>query len=273
MKERIISVFLIFAMCLCVGCHSSEPRSAAQAALAEPTTEPTTVQSVSPQIANTAAPEIADTAAVHGNKSEQPTIETPPAQNETVQSVEALDQTQDDEAIEYEMQTEQGDASMKITFNALPKTSEQFTALADGKLTSPESTCALFLLALNMYTQDKDAGLEAINLLRGPRPMTGYDSQFIRDRLRDKAYLPLAYFDGATPDNSYMPTEPYTVNVYPDPRPQDCEAGYMRLFLKTTGADSTRPIKLRQKGDEWFLWEYSSILSGIRIPASQDPWA
>ena len=24
---------------------------------------------------------------------------------------------------------------------------------------------------------------------------------------------------------------------------------------------------------EWFLWEYSSILSGIRIPAAQDPWA
>ena len=171
------------------------------------------------------------------------------------------------------MQTEQGDDSMKITFSALPKTSEQFAALADGKLNTPENTCALFLLALNMYTQDKDTGLEAINLLRGPRPMNGYDSQFIRDRLRDKSYLPLAYFEGATPDNSYTPTEPYIVNVYSDPRPQNCEAGYIRLFLKTAGADSARPIRLRQKGDEWFLWEYSSILSGIRIPASQDPWA
>lgn len=94
---------------------------------------------------------------------------------------------------------------MKITFSALPKTSEQFAALADGKLYSPENTCALFLLALNMYTQDKDTGLEAINLLRGPRPMNGYDSQFIRDRLRDKSYLPLAYFEGATPDTAILP--------------------------------------------------------------------
>ena len=78
--------------------------------------------------------------------------------------------------------------------------------------------------------------------------MNGYDSQFIRDRLRDKSYLPLAYFEGATPDNSYTPTEPYIVNVYSDPRPQDCEAGYIRLFLKTAGADSARPIRLRQKG-------------------------
>ncbi len=34
-------------------------------------------------------------------------------------------------------------------------------------------------------------------------------------------------------------------------------------------------MKLRQKAStgQWFLWEYSSILSGIRIPAAQDPWA
>ena len=49
----------------------------------------------------------------------------------------------------------------------------------------------------------------------------------------------------------------------------------MRVFLKTAGADSPRPMKLRQKAStgQWFLWDYSSILSGIRIPAAQDPWA
>ena len=162
---------------------------------------------------------------------------------------------------------------MSVTFEKLPASAAEFSALADGALTNPENTCALFLLALNLYTQDKDAGLAAINILRGPRPLNGFDSQFIRDRLWDKAYLPLAYFDGATPDNGYAPAAPYTVRFYPDPRPQDCEAGYMRLFLKTTGADSARPVKLRQKGNEWFLWEYSSILSGIRIPTAEDPWA
>ena len=67
----------------------------------------------------------------------------------------------------------------------------------------------------------------------------------------------------------------HVLNVLPDPRPQDMEPGYLRLFLRTAGADSPRPIKLRQKPStgEWFLWEYSSPLSGIRIPAAQDPWA
>ena len=50
------------------------------------------------------------------------------------------------------------------------------------------------------------------------------------------------------------------------------QAGYIRVFLKTAGADSPRPVKLRQKGSLWYLREYSSILSGIRIPAERDPW-
>lgn len=45
--------------------------------------------------------------------------------------------------------------------------------------------------------------------------MTPYDSQFLRDRLRGKEYLPLAYFDGATPQNGYRPTAPYTLTVLP----------------------------------------------------------
>ena len=134
---------------------------------------------------------------------------------------------------------------------------------------------ALFLCALALFDRDKDAGTAAMDLLRGPKPMSPYDCQFLRDRLRGKAYLPLAYFEGAAPENGYQPRVPYTLNVLSDPRPQDMEPGYMRVFLKTAGADSPRPMKLRQKAStgEWFLWEYSSILSGIRIPAAEDPWA
>ena len=55
--------------------------------------------------------------------------------------------------------------------------------------------------------------------------MTPYDAQFLRDRLRGKAYLPLAYFEGATPENGYQPRAPYRLNVLADPRPQDIEPG------------------------------------------------
>ena len=161
---------------------------------------------------------------------------------------------------------------MQVKLNTLPATLAEFQALPRR---APEEVCACFLCALNLYIKDKDAGVAAMDLLRGPRPMTPYDAQFLRDRLRGKEYLPLAYFEGAAPENNYTPARPYVLNVLPDPRPQDMEPGYLRLFLRTAGADSPRPIKLRQKPStgEWFLWEYSSPLSGIRIPAAQDPWA
>ncbi len=161
---------------------------------------------------------------------------------------------------------------MQVKLNTLPATLAEFQALPRS---TPEEVCAGFLCALNLHTKSPNDGVAAMDLLRGPRPMTPYDSQFLRDRLRGKEYLPLAYFDGATPQNGYRPTAPYTLTVLPDQRPQDVEEGYLRVFLQTAGADAPRPVKLRQKPStgEWFLWEYSSPLSGIRIPASQDPWA
>ena len=162
---------------------------------------------------------------------------------------------------------------MKITIQSVPTTFDEFSALPQNDLSKPENTCVLFLLALHLYIKDKDAGIDAINALRGPRALSNYDIQFLRDRLRDKTYLPLAYFEGAVPENNYTPTKPLTLEVLPDSRPQDVEESYIRMFLKTAGADSPRPIKLRQKDGLWYLWEYSSILSGIRTPKKDDPWA
>ena len=146
---------------------------------------------------------------------------------------------------------------LQVVIQKIPENLQEFEILA-AKGRQPEHICALFLCALALFDRDKDAGVAAMNLLRGPKPMTPYDCQFLRDRLRGKIYLPLAYFEGATPENGYQPCVPYTLNVLADP-----------------SADSPRPMKLRQKAStgEWFLWEYSSILSGIRIPAAEDPWA
>ncbi len=163
---------------------------------------------------------------------------------------------------------------MQVVIQKIPENLPEFELLAaEGR--QPERIYALFLCALALFDRNKEAGAAAMNLLRGPKPLTPYDCQFLRDRLRGKSYLPLAYFEGATPENGYQPQVPYALNVLADPRPQDLEPGYLRVFLKTAGADSPRPMKLRQKAStgEWFLWEYSSILSGIRIPAAEDPWS
>lgn len=158
---------------------------------------------------------------------------------------------------------------MQFTVEKIPATLAEFNALFD--LTTPESTAAAFLCACEMFMANRNMGTDAMNAIRGPRPMTGYDVQFLRDRLMDKAYLPKSYFNGATPANNYEPTQPYTLEVYADPRPS--EPGYTSVMLQSGGADSRRAMTLRGKGGKWYLWSYSSILLDIRRPKAEDPWA
>lgn len=89
---------------------------------------------------------------------------------------------------------------MQVTLTAFPAGIAEFKAAAQMGLSAPENTCALFLCALELYIKN-DEGVEAMNMLRGPRPMTPYDVQFLRDRLRGREYLPRAYFNGATPQS------------------------------------------------------------------------
>ena len=161
---------------------------------------------------------------------------------------------------------------MNLVMERLPETLEEFQALPEFDLTKPENSCALFLCALNLFTQDDTVGVEAINLLKGPKPLNPFEISFLKDRLQDKPYLPLAYFDGATPDNNYQPDIPYSLALSPDGRPFDLESGYLRLYLTTTGADSPRAIKLREKEGNWFIWEYPGVLMDIRKPKIDLDW-
>ena len=160
---------------------------------------------------------------------------------------------------------------MQVVIQKIPENLQEFETLA-AKGRQPEHICALFLCALALFDRDKDAGTAAMDILRGPRPMTPYDCQFLRDRLRGKAYLPLAYFEGATPENGYTPRQPFTLLVGSN-HTSNVEEGYCKLFIPCGGADDPRPIKLRRKGSgQWFLWE-QQLLTGIRIPQVADPWA
>ena len=98
------------------------------------------------------------------------------------------------------------------------------------------------------------------------------DKQFIRDRFMDADYVPRSYFLGATPDNDYQPSTPYTIRVSENPYSYDNQ-GYAKLFMSSGGADSPRQVTLRQAADgKWYLWE-QFILVGIRKPKSTNPWA
>lgn len=165
-----------------------------------------------------------------------------------------------------------GNKSVNITFNDIPTTYEEFCALPQAAMATPFDTTAMTIVALCVYPMNKDLSLQMLNYLRGPRPMSGMDIQFIADRFRGKDYVPRSYFNGSTPANDYMPSAPYTITVFDNPYSYQ-EQGYANLYIRSGGADSPRSVKCRQTKDgKWCLWE-QFLLSDIRIPESSNPWA
>ena len=162
--------------------------------------------------------------------------------------------------------------SINITFSSLPETFEAFTALPEAKMDNPFSTAALTILAFCFYPENKDLSLQMLDFLRGPRPLSVMDKQFIADRFRDKDYVPRSYFEGATPNNNYLPSEPYSITVSENPYSYQNE-GYATLYVTSGGADSPRSVQLRlAKDGKWYLWE-QYLLADIRKPESENPWA
>ena len=159
-----------------------------------------------------------------------------------------------------------------FVFSALPECLAQMQALPEAELRTPYQTAALSVCALCAYAADKKAGTEMLNWLRGPRPLSNFDLSFLDDRLRDgKTYVPFSYFRGASPDNEYIPSQPFTLDVQSDPTSDDTQ-GYFKVTLRSGGADSPRSVQLRQKADgTWLLWE-QYLMSDIRLPKSRDPW-
>ena len=162
--------------------------------------------------------------------------------------------------------------SESVVFAEIPATFEAFTALPQAKMETPFDTAALTVAAFCVYPDNKDLSIQMLNFLRGPRPMSGIDVNFIRDRFMDKDYVPRSYLKGATPENDYTPQQPYTVVVSENPYSYE-NKGYAKLFVTSGGADSPREILLREAKDgKWYLWD-QFILSDIRQPESANPWA
>lgn len=167
---------------------------------------------------------------------------------------------------------ENGNQSWNVSFKELPTSLQMIRLLPEANLKEPHYTAALFIPALCIWIPNHKVALEMVNFLKGPKELTIREIQFINDRLRGKEYLPFSYFEGSSPENGYEPTKPFTISITTVPTSFD-EEGYAKLYINSSGADSPRPIHLRQRPStgEWFLWE-QMILSDIRIPKEEDIW-
>ncbi|HZJ83597.1 MAG TPA: hypothetical protein VFD57_07290 [Clostridia bacterium] len=173
----------------------------------------------------------------------------------------------------YKSNMKTGNQSWQIAFKELPTSLEALRALPEASLQEPYYAAGLLIPALCLWPSNRSMALDMINFLKGPQGLSTYEIQFISERLRGKEYLPFSYFAGTKPENGYEPLRPYTVTISTIPTSFD-EAGYAKLYLQSSGADSVRPVQLREKASsgQWFLWD-QMLLSQIRSPVSADPWS
>lgn len=160
-----------------------------------------------------------------------------------------------------------------FTFEALPQSAEALRKLPEASLDDPYKTAALTILALAAYEKNPEASLEMLNFLKGPEPLSVYEKQFLKDRLRGKEYKLRSFFSGAKPENNYTPNVPYEIVLKESPTSFQNEHCAI-LYVFCGGADSPRPLKFREKPStgQWFL-NAIECLSDIRLPVAEDKWA
>ena len=162
-----------------------------------------------------------------------------------------------------------------FVFDKVPETLDEFKNLPEASMTDYMAVPALAVLALMNIDKDIETCFSMIDFLLGPESISEYQKQFLRER-RELGYVFRSYFEGSKKENDYTPTEPLKITVYDEVHSHDSEKdGYLDLYLKSSGADSKRPVRIRKKPStgQWFIVQYQGILADIRTPQSEDKWA
>jgi hypothetical protein len=157
--------------------------------------------------------------------------------------------------------------SLRITIQNLPISVEAYIALHARTAISPEGGAAMLVVALLLFTRDEALGRECL-AVAGARPPSPRDIQFWRTQLGSAGHVPRSYIVGATPGNGYsLPPGPLAVEIVRNPYSGDESSGRCKVFAISSGADSPRPVTLlRNERGLWRGQEWSSLLSGVRLP-------
>jgi D-methionine transport system substrate-binding protein len=136
--------------------------------------------------------------------------------------------------------------SGSVTFSRFPASVDEFKAVREEIGGEPHGAVALQLMAYEMYRRDRRVGLECIKLNNTTNNITSATDRlnqlFGNDATYARPYQIAAFLKGATWENGYNPSKPYTVEVkVNDGRPYDNSSDYQApvLYLEvlTKGKD------------------------------------
>ncbi len=171
----------------------------------------------------------------------------------------------------------------------LPKSLEQFQQQITTQAKDPKGAVRLWFDAVYVFlTVDKELGQKLILEMDRYKEWDSRSFRTFRQQIAEKPYIMFSYAKAATPENKYeFDPKAYELtfgdNINTKPFADKEEGEYVKLFIKSNGADLPRPITLmRNKRGEYKFYEFSSLYVGVRppkmpvifgasIPESKDP--
>ncbi len=170
----------------------------------------------------------------------------------------------------------------ELELEAIPNTVEAFRKMRDKVAQTPQGGVLMFIVALNMYAKNNSEGTKALVLAIDKRYLTlnrksgMYKNHSIRNffafnKVRNKPYIARSYITSTSPQNNYAVGEaPYTVKMFTTAH-SFYHKGRIRIMVSCSGADSERPITVKQNSKGiWKAYEYSTMILGIKDPVKKD---
>jgi len=157
-----------------------------------------------------------------------------------------------------------------VTISRLCHTIEKFVELQNQIAVKPQGAVVMVIVAMRIYQQYPIEGMKCLTAactspLTVPSSASGsYNGEImantstLKGNLKNYPRLPFIYYEGAAPDNGYVPNgPPYVVKLYTNM--YSYNEGRIKLFVETLGADSNRPATVRKIGNIYKVNEFSSL--------------
>jgi hypothetical protein len=174
----------------------------------------------------------------------------------------------------------------EIAIGTIPETLDAFVALRDRITGTPEGGAAVTVVAMLLYARDPDdeLGRQALTLALdrsrikpSDTAMLGWrlrpiDVQRLEMRVAGRPWMLQSYVKGTSPEEGYrLPAPPLVMTVFPDRLTGNVESELRKVFIVSSGADSPRPVTLKQNTSGiWKAWEWSSLTVGVRPPVEAE---
>ncbi len=168
--------------------------------------------------------------------------------------------------------------SRNVKIEKLPTTVEEFIEVRNQLANTPQGGAAVFIMALKIQSENPSIGEKCLIIAADrARLMTGnvykdfqldtFGMRRIKEQLKYSPYIPNSYFVGATSENGYNFNVPTEMNCSINAHSGNESEGVLKIFVKSSGADSPRPIVMKRNNRGiWKANEWSSIVMGIVPP-------